>query len=351
MSLVRPTVVLLLLIAGGVRAELYRFDVPSDDRWHYPFNFNAGARGSASCFGSTGDPNFTTFNDRDGILLIAWRSDGSVPAGLPVKSYGLETVRITLTHLGGAPGSPISWPIDLTPDEWFTMDYPIADVDPGQPLELYGMGFGPAYTATNWTEYSPYTGGDDQAQVPRDPYPFVYQAGTSLKLHVEDNVKDGFTPTPWAIGMPVGYAPQSQIAPFVVNFDVNLMLSGGQVRGYFQEQLAAGKVFAAITSLQVTFMFAETGFPTFFTKEGAPLVSGGKAPALEITLIPTGDGNGNGLRDLVDASSIEQCLDGPDLLPLAPSPLSPEKCLFLFDFDEDGDVDVLDYGVFVRRFP
>lgn len=343
--------VLCLTVVAGTRAEVYQMSLPSDDRWHYPFNFSPGIRGAASCFGSTGDPNFTTFNDRDGIFLIAWRSDAIIPAGLPPKSYGLDAVRVTLTHLGGAPGAPISWPIDLTPDEWFTLDYPVTDVDPGQPLELFGVGFGPGYTAANWNESSPYTGSDDQQFVRRDPYPFVFQSGTNTKVHIEDNVKDGFTPIPWAIGVPVGYTPQLQIAPFPVHFDIDLGLSGGQVRSHFQEQLAAGKVFVAVTSLQVTFMFAETGFPTFFTKEGAPLVVGGRAPLLEITLTSTGDANGNGNRDVADVGSLEKCMDGPDLLPLAPSPLSTDRCLFLFDFDEDGDVDIMDFGAFARRFP
>jgi hypothetical protein len=213
------------------------------------------------------------------------------------------------------------------------------------------MGFGPGYTSTTWHEGSAYTGGDDLALTPRDPFPFVYQGTTSTQLHVEDGVKNAFTPQPWAIGVPVGYTPGHQATPFPVNFDVDLSLSGGRVREYFQEQLASGRVFVAVTSLQVTFMFAETGFPTFFTKEGAPLSPGGKAPLIEVTLIPTGDVNGNGRRDLIDARSMERCLDGPDLMPLAVPPLSTANCLFLFDFDEDGDVDVEDYGVFASRFP
>lgn len=342
---------LLLSVACAARAEVFHFDQPSDDRWQYPFNFNPGARPTASCFGSTGDPNYTTFNDRDGIFLIAWSTEASVPVGLPLQSYDVQAVRVTLTHMAAAPGTRTSWPVDLTPDAWFTMDYPIADVDPGQPLELFGMGFGPSYTQSSWNEGSPYVGADDLAATPRDPFPFVYEGATTTKVHVEDNVKDAFTPQPWAIGLPEGYTPGTQTAPFAVAFDVDLDLSGGMVRQYFQEQLSTGRVFAAITSMQVTFMFAETGFPTFYTKEGAPLHPAGKAPLIELTLVPTGDVNGNSRRDLSDSGSMVRCLDGPELLPLAPSPLSTEKCLFLFDFDEDGDVDMEDYSIFTRRFP
>lgn len=351
MTVLRAIALLMLAPMGAARAEVFRFDVPSDDRWHYPFNFNAGSRPTASCFGSTGDPNFTTFNDRDGIFLIAWRTDPAVPTGLPAGSYDVRAVRVTLTHLGATASSTPSWPVDLTLDEWFTMDYPITDTDSGQPLELFGVGFGPGYTASNWEEDSPYTGADDQTATPRDPFPFVYQGATTNKVHVEDSVKAAFTPQPWAIGVPVNYSPGAQAVPFSVTFDVNLSLSSGRLVAYFQEQLAAGRVFAAVTSLQVTSMLAQTGYPTFFTKEGAPLSAGGKAPIMEITLVPSGDGNGNSRRDLVDACSLERCMDGPDLLPMAPLPLSMEKCLFLFDFDEDGDVDLEDHGAFSRRFP
>lgn len=342
---------LLLMLASSATGEVYHVDVPSDDRWHYPFNFNPGARPTASCFGSTGDPNFTTFNDRDGIFLIAWRTDMVIPTGLPPASYDVQAVRVTLTHMGATQASTPSWPVDLTSDEWSTLDYPIADVDAGQPLELFGVGFGPVYTSSNWNETSPYVGSDDLNLVPRDPFPFVFEGPAFVKEHVEDNVKDGFTPQPWAIGVPVNYTPGSQSVPFVVNFDISVSLSSGQVRSYFQEQLAAGRVFVAVTSLQVTSMFAETGFPTFFTKEGAPLAQGGKAPKIELSLAPTGDVNGNARRDLIDAGALERCIDGPDFMPVPPSPLSTAKCLFLFDMDGDGDIDLEDFAAFSLRFP
>lgn len=349
----RPAYAILGLLVWPVlgRAEMLQFATPSDDRWQYPFNFNPGGRATASCFGSTADPNFTTFNDRDGIFLVAWRTDGQVPVGLPPAAYDVQVVRVTLTHLAGTSSARISWPIDLTPDEWHTMDFPITDVDAGQPLELFGVGFGPVHNSTTWTEGSTYVGGDDQAFSLRDPFPFMFQGTTATKVHVEDNVKDAFTPQPWAVGVPVGYLPGSQIDPFPVHFDVDVALSGGRVRAYFQEQLAAGRVFTAVTSLRLTSKQAASGYPTFYTKEGASLHPAARPPRLEIELTPTGDVNGNGRRDLVDAASMERCLDGPDLLPDAPAPLSMARCLFLFDFDEDGDVDLEDHAVFARRFP
>ncbi len=347
---------LLIMGAAGassraVVAGEYLFDTPSDDRWQYPFNFNAGRRATASCFGSTSDPNYTTFNDRDGILILAWRTHLQIPTGLQAKSYDIRSVRVMLTHQGATPASPsgATWPVDLTPDEWSTMAYPISDVDFGQPIELFGAGFGPSFTYANWTETSTFVGGDDQDLIPRDPFPFMFDGNTSTKKHVEDNVKDHFTPVPWAVGMPNGYTPGNQPAPFAVQFDVDLAMSNGQVLSYYQNQLAGGRVFAIVNSLRETFKQAPSGFPTFFTKEGAALDPNGKAPELVITAVPSGDSNGDGYRGLVDANSLADCLSGPEMLPWPVETLDTAKCLFLFDFDEDGDVDLADAGTFAGR--
>src|SRR3990172_6929059 len=96
------SLVIVTLAGSGVRGGDFVFDTPSDDRWHYPFNFNPGRRAFASCFGSTADPNYTTFNDRDGIFLIAWRTGDRICAGLTPASYGVRTIRVTLTNRAAA---------------------------------------------------------------------------------------------------------------------------------------------------------------------------------------------------------------------------------------------------------
>jgi hypothetical protein len=328
--------------AGGAE---YAFFTPSDDRWQYPFNFSPGRRAFASAFGSTSDPEYTTFNDRDGIVLIGWRTDAQIPTGLPLRSYDLRGVEVTLTCPSGA-----TWIVDLSPDPWFNLDYPIADADPGQPLELFGVGFGPDFTAQTWTELSPYVGGDDQAWQERDPYPFVFGGDPLAPVHVEDSVRDQFTPMPWAIGLPSGYTPGNQRTPFPVHFQVDLALSEGRVRDYFQAQLSAGRVVTAVTSLAVTFQQAASGFPTFYTKEGAALDPHGRAPELRITAVPTGDVDGDGRRALDDYRTLRNCLSGPQRIPAPTAPTTVLGCLFLFDFDDDDDVDAEDVGEFSRRF-
>ena len=340
----------IVLSAAAALAGEVVFDTPSDDRWHYPFNFDPGRRGTASCFGSTADPNFTTFNDRDGIILIAWRTDDQVCTDLLPKSYDIRSIRVTLTGAVCSVCPVADWYVDLTTDPWFNLDYPITDSDLGQPLELFGVGFGPVYTYSNWVETSLYVGGDDQELVPRDPFPFVFDATTGATVHVEDSVKDQFTPTPWSIGVPVGYTRGHQTVPFPVNFDVNLALSDGRVRGYFQEQLHSGRVFAAVTALTATSQQAPAGFPTFFTKEGIALHPDARAPRLTINLVPSGDVDGNERRGQADWKEMRNCLDGPDLTPGPGVVLSADGCLCIFDLDEDGDVDLQDASRFQQRF-
>jgi len=323
-----------LVASAAAPAQTFDFPTPTDDRWQYPFNFTPGSRVVAGCFSSlgTGNPDFQDFNDRDGVLIIAWDTSGLIPPGQDPGAYNIQSVTITVTNEDGA-----QWAVDLTPDEWFTYDVnndgvvngdgvprgapgdtdgESDDPDPGRALELFGVGFGPTFTPATWNEFSFYVGGMDGSPAPRDPFPFVFDPNGAM-LHVEDNV-DGlwnealgvtrFTPTPWAVGVPVGYDPNDPNAldrsvPFDIRFEVDLTLSGGRVREYFQNQLNDGRVFVVITSLAETVQQGSpTGFPNLFTKEAVGLVPGAKAPRLEIVLAPNvpGDVNGDGCVNLDD---------------------------------------------------
>lgn len=368
------------VIAAAI-AQTYEFPLPSDDRWHYPFNFTPGVRPVASCFSSVGNITYPTFNDRDGVLVVAWDTSELIEPGLCPERYAIESVRITLTSVSGA-----RWPIDLTVDEWFTFDFnndgainadgvprgqpgdadgESDDEDSGRPLELFGAAFGPVHSYDTWTETSFYVGANQFTNSPRDPFPFVFQDESGGRLHVEDSVKGThnedadppvgpFTPTPWAIGMPQNYVPGSQSMPFDVTFDVDLELSDGAVRRYFQEQLSGGRLLVVITSLQETVMFGQGPgeLPAFFTKEGLGVEVGAKAPQLTITLSTSrhGDWDADCDVDLDDYRLLAACLAGPEVTPWPPPPLTAEECLAVFDFDGDADVDEEDVAAFARVF-
>lgn len=372
----RKTAALLLLLAATVASgQTLDFTPPLYDRWHYPFNFTPGARAVGSCFSSlgTGIPAFQNFNNRDGVVVLAWDTSGQIAPGQGAASYEIAALTITLTSEGGA-----SWAVDLTPDHFVTFDInndgalngdgiPAGqpgdsdgesdDADAGRPLELFGAGFGPIFSATSWSESSAYVGGTDAAAAPRDPFPFVYQDASGALLHVEDSVLGrwngaagvgAFVPTPWAVGTPVGFDPGDPNAldrsqPFDIEFPVDLDLSAGRVRQYFQEQLNVGRVYVIVTSLADTEVGggAPGSIPSFFMKEGAAL-PGAKAAQLSITIAeagPAGDLDGNGCVDITDLA-----------IQLSNFGVTGGATAEDGDLNGDGDVDIEDLAGLLANF-
>ncbi|MHC4610958.1 MAG: golvesin C-terminal-like domain-containing protein, partial [Planctomycetota bacterium] len=64
-----------------------------------------------------------------------------------------------------------------------------------------------------------------------------------------------------------------------------------------------------------------------------------------------GDADHDGDVDLDDFAALADCLGGPGEVPSPPPPMSTADCLDVFDFDEDGDVDLLSFAEFRRRVP
>lgn len=365
---VLPVMLFAIWLAPRAGAEEFSFDQPSDDRWYYPFNFTPGARTVASSFGAAGSSGF---NDRDAYMIIGWDTSQQIPAGAAAETYGLRSVRVVLTNTKDA-----AWPVDLTPDEWFTFDVngddlinadgiprgqpgdtdgESSDPDEGRAIELFGVGFGPTHSASSWLESSLFVGSGGESNTPRDPYPFVFQDHTANQLHVEDHIKGlhndalgvfQFTPMPWATGHPVDYSPGNQAEPFEVTFDVDLALSDGQVRRYFLNQIASGRVLVIVSTLmEAEFMGEQAGFPSFFTKEGAALDPTVASPRLELhvcqAVAPDFDRDCD--VDADDLTFFEGCGTGPAI------PASEGPCQTA-DFDEDQDVDQSDFGIFQRCF-
>ena len=57
-----------------------------------------------------------------------------------------------------------------------------------------------------------------------------------------------------------------------------------------------------------------------------------------------GDYNSDGHVDLVDFYVFSENIAGPDTMPDPPLPWNPAVSLSVFDFDEDGDLDLTDYA-------
>lgn len=397
------TILLFGMAILPARAQTVVVEKPLHDRWHYPFNFTGGTRDIAVLFSAVGNQEFNGFNDRDGVMVMVWDTSGVVTPGADPSTYDVDLVRVTITHdIFGT-----DWIPDSTTDEWFQFDVSNdgvmnngeePDPDCGRPFELFGAGFGPTYTIDTWTETSPYIGGPcapvlegncggdgplPTAPVPaRDPYPFVFQDGTGIRLHVEDNVRGyqnetvldpktnqpvgSFTAIPWATGVLEQYLyfetqPECEFVnpdeTFDIVFDLDLTLSDGRVRAYFQDQLAGGRVGLIITSMKETDEQAP-GNPQIFMGEateevnGFPPIPGARAPKLEITLscTPVGDTTGDSFVSLQDAVDLADCLNGPASAPHPRPGISVSRCGCGFDFDGDEDVDMRDAAEFMTLF-
>lgn len=377
----------VLICAFGLAADAsgvqYDFPTPWADQWQYWMNPFEGGRATGSTFGAPGNYDLTAdFNDRDGIIILAWNTDAAIPTGLSPDKYRVESVHVSMSSAASMFVVP-EWPIDLTVDEWFTYDInsdgllnadgvprgqvgdtdgESDDTDSGRPIEMFGAGFGPIYSATTWIETSTYEGAGQASmgydpKAPRDPFPFVHQAGTNALLHVEDNVRglhnDGlsnpvgrFTPIPWAIGEPQGYTPGSQTTPFDVEFDIDLQLSDGRVLEYFQQQISEGRIFVMVTSLKETAAFGGSpdGFAQFVMKEGLIVVPGSHAAELTLQVADRyGDYDGDWQVDAADFESFSDCVTGPGGVNAIPA------CA-VFDFDGDDDIDHQDYATFLLEF-
>lgn len=364
--------------SGGVKADEYVFTPPTADRWQYGFNSTPGSRTIGSTFTAPGWAAINgQFNDRDGIVLLEWDTAALIPPGAPPASYNVAAVELTVTNIPGA-----LWEADYTVDPWHSFDlngdgvvngdgFPrghandldgeSSDPDPGRTIDLYGVGFGPTYTPDTWTETSPFVGsmfsgppyfGDPVA--PRDPFPFVFQEGTGEMLHVEDHLRglhndhlpvpvEEFDPQSWAFGHPVNYTPGSQPVPFDIEFSVDLSLSGGRVRQYFQEQLAAGKVYLMISAAHESSQGAtQDGYPAIYMREAVD--PGAKPAVLRIVLADRpGDFDGDGDVDIVDYAGLAGCLTGPG------GTIAGEGCE-VFDFDGSTSLDLADFAAFQREF-
>ncbi|MGB0715486.1 MAG: hypothetical protein ACPGXK_06390 [Phycisphaerae bacterium] len=359
-------VVLFHAVSTASAGVEHRFDTPSDDAWHYPFNFTPGFRPLGGVFSPGGVDDF---NDRDGILILAWDTTELIAPGQALSAYDIQGLSVTVTNFAASFLVP-EWTPDLTVDEWYTYyTGNQADTDPGRPIELFGVGFGPAYDVDTWTEGDNFVGATQNENRPRDPFPMTFDEVTGQELHLEDNLRGTqneslvpplcdspddscpFTPIPWAIGHPQDYTPGSQQVPFDIRFDIDLDAADELVRAYFQEGLQRGRVIVSISSLLVTVQQGSSvGYPNVFMKEGVSFDPLGKAASLTVTLASevTGDVEPDGLVSLSDWAFMSDCLMGPDTQPSTDGALTSAECRCFFDFDSDGDIDAMDVAAFAQ---
>ncbi|MBT8484009.1 MAG: hypothetical protein HKO59_13210 [Phycisphaerales bacterium] len=305
------------------------YDVPSLDRWMYPFNPTPGVRGSSSVFGAIDQPDF---DNRDGQMLVGFDTAADITPGLGADAYTVVSVRLLLETAENETfvydDSHDSYRVLLDPAD---PEY-LEDADDGQPLELFGVGYRNGLTRMSFQETTPYAFGDPIGQGVRNAYAFGAPAGETLG-DVSLSVQERFDPVPWAIGTIDGVAPGA-LVPLGTTVVFDLDVTNPAVHAYLTESLDDGRLGFAVTCL-VPAAPMEGAFPFFYNREN--------------TLVSLGLANPAALEIVVEVSAGDcfEDLDGSgdvgfsDLLTvLATWGACPAECPA--DLDDSGDVGFTD---------
>ncbi len=275
---------LAILTSGALADTTYTltYTVPTGDRWNYPFNPTPGLRPTASVFGGEAGSSF--FDNRDGQMVVVFDTAADVPTGHAASSYVVSSARVTLQF-----ASDLAIAYDPTTDPWQSFLLPndpnyIEDRDPGQPIELFGTGFRNGWSLATWVQTSPYAPPGTSLLLPgiRNAYAQGFN-GKGNVVDVSDNVRDQFTPIPFAIGTVPDVQPGSLIP--INSFCIfDLAIDNPLVQGYLQDGVSQGRVNLSITSLAKVVQQG-TLFPAFYCKENPLVLKGLAFPAkLELTV-------------------------------------------------------------------
>ncbi len=283
---------------SSIQAQLINaaWGAPTQDRWMYPFNFAAGGEASAPTFGAINQPGF---DDRDSQFVFGFDTTAQIAVGQPLHHYRLRNVRVT---------AYVSVDNQALYDDTFdsvTSLYPpgdseqTTDVDPGRPVELFGVGYRNGFTAATFIESSPFGGTPivPPAEENRNAFAAVFTPdGTATD--VSRQVRLRFDAAAMAIGTTDTLTPGDPIhAGTALTFTVDLC--DESARAYVQRSLAAGKLMFAISSLEPASGGPGGGtgaYPAFYTKESGIAITNGWQVKLDLELaVGTGadfDNNG-----------------------------------------------------------
>ncbi len=258
---------------------------PALDRWMYPFNATPGLRPTISTFGST--PGAPEFDSRDGQMLIGFDVAGHLPpAGWPTE-YNITAARVVV-QLSNSIAT-----YDNTLDAWQCFvaasdpEYQ-ADPDPGQPVELHGVGYRGGFTLQTFVETSQYGFGSPLAQGVRNAFALgAGSAGGSGFIDISNSPRDRFDPQPWAIGQVPAIQPGSLLTQYsLMQFDINLAAPG--VLDYLRASIDGGSIRFALSSF-TSVVQGGGNFPAFYAKENVEVALGiAQAAQLELSVTPMG---------------------------------------------------------------
>ncbi|MBM4111591.1 MAG: hypothetical protein FJ254_09615 [Phycisphaerae bacterium] len=257
---------------------------PTLDRWMYPFNTSPGSRPVISVFGSDANDPFT-FDSRDGQFLVGWLTADQVPMGTPASSMTLQSASVEVEF-----ANDLLVQYDPTQDPWqifaptTSPDWQ-ADSDPGQSIELHGVGFRNGFTAASFSEFSPFAPGGTNLMAPsvRSAYAMSFN-GAGQAIDVSNNPREHFDPKAFAVGACATLQP-GDLIPAGTRMNFQIDVNDPNIRHYVLSGLASGKLLFTISSL--SFVVQQGGnFPAFYAKEHA-FVTIGAATAAQLRVAVT----------------------------------------------------------------
>ncbi len=348
-------------------------DDPEIEMWFYPVS-SANGTGSVRDRGSSfatysylDDNNEVQFyggdgsdSTRRGSVLLASDTAAAIPASLAPSRYQIDSLRVTVTLMG----SVGEIPYDNTADDALELTTTGGD-DPGNPIELWGVGFDGDYTTFGFngeTGAEFFNSGDRRWPIAAGSFTGPYQVyaidpeGNDVENSVfggysataEGNVAEQFTPTPFAIGKAydsegVELAPGTLLgAGTELVFDFDLTNSGAV--SYLQNSLAAGHLGLFLSSLhQPLAHTGEIAYPDYFldNNPGGPNTNG-NAPTIELNVTILDDG-------MPGDFSGDGIVDGGDFL-LWQRELGQSGDALASDGNGDGIVDQTDLALWQDHF-
>ena len=246
----------LAVLTMTTRAETITLDVPASiDVWHYFNAINPAGRQLAPPF--VIPPSFPGGDRRDAVVVVVFRPE--LPVGFsPSFRVNEATIRY---H-------------DIAASSWVTGG--TNGYGGAEEIELFASGYGPIYNEATWNGTQPFVGGNNDTTLPRDPFP----RDLSSDVNVQNTVLGH---TPWAVGVPVGYAPGAMSAPFPVLFTLNV------ANPVIQAELVAdlqnrSSSWIISSTFEADFQGEPGTIPNFITLEGLGSNPGALAPTLHLVV-------------------------------------------------------------------
>ena len=274
-----PTMTAAILATSGlaVAQEPIEIDMPAPtwDRWMYPFNATPCTRPGGSVFGFWSEDLESSTDNRMGQVVFGFDTTGQLAPG---QTAGMRVTSAVITMTQQNEGVVY----DPTVDPYECMlDTPlIEDEDAGQPVELFGVDYRGGYDQETWPCNGPFSpsGGSWGSR-------YIFNAGyrDGVLSDVSNQIREEWTPTPFAVSVPEGVAA-GDVIPLDTVHTFTIDVDDQDIQGYLLDGLERGEIeFGLSTMYRVE---SQTGtFASFYMKENALVEFGIVSPAtLQLTL-------------------------------------------------------------------